>query len=86
LEKPEAQWFTQPENRRIIFQNLFRVQKMSITGSGACDIKLRFVLETQLNDDVSLRGFAWERIQSNDKLKTWIKVNLTPIGHIIQHD
>jgi CRISPR-associated endonuclease Csn1 len=86
MEKPEPQWFTQPENRKTILQNLFRVQKMSLNGPGACDIKFRSVLETQLNDDSSLRKFTWDRLTSNQPLKSWIKIQLNPIGHIVLHD
>ena len=82
-EIPEKDWFFQRENLNKINQNLFRVQKMSTAGK-SCDIVFRHQFETNLKDETPIRGLAWERIQSNNKLKSWIKIHLDKTGQIIR--
>jgi len=86
MEMPEKEWLLQPENRKVILQNLFRVQTISMIGESGCDVRFRQVLETQLRNDSSIRGTVWERISSNNQLKSWLKIQLNPIGHIVMHD
>jgi hypothetical protein len=50
----------------------------------ACYVVFRHQFETNLKDENTIRGLAWERIQSNDKLKTWRKIHLDKTGHIIR--
>lgn len=86
LEHDDA-WFKNPENYAEISPNLFRVQKFSkvkANNSYVRDYTFRHHLETTVtNNSSELRGIAWERIQSCEKLGGIVKVRVNHIGQIV---
>ncbi len=67
-----------PRNAALISPHLFRVQKIS---SG--DYYFRHHLETNVEEEKSLRGKTWERIQAIGKLSGIVKVRVNHIGQIV---
>ncbi|MBQ6962756.1 MAG: type II CRISPR RNA-guided endonuclease Cas9 [Paludibacteraceae bacterium] len=86
LEHDDA-WYKNPENYAEISPNLFRVQKFSkvkANNSYVRDYTFRHHLETTVtNNSSELRGIAWERIQSCEKLGGIVKVRVNHIGQIV---
>ncbi|MBZ0097849.1 MAG: hypothetical protein K8F30_02115, partial [Taibaiella sp.] len=73
-------------NKQLLSEYLYRVQKMSIKGNGlVIDIWFRHHLETQLNDGESFkqakRFYNVQSIGALDKL-TPLKVKITNLGNI----
>lgn len=68
-----------PDNATIISPHLFRVQKISRNY-----YVFRHHQETSVsNEDKSLRGITWERIQNIQKMRDVIKVRIDHLGHIV---
>ncbi len=67
-----------PKNYSLISPHLFRVQKLTTK----CYV-FRHHLETNVEDNPKLRGIAWERVQTVDKLNGVIKVRLNHLGQIV---
>lgn len=77
LDHDEA-WYKNPENYVVISPNLFRVQKLS-----SKYYVFRHHLETVVEENNTLRGVTWERIQNCDKLVGLLKVRINHIGKIV---
>lgn len=67
-----------PDNYALISPHLFRVQKLSTKY-----YMFRHHLETSVEENDSLRGITWERIQSTAKLRGIVKVRINHIGQIV---
>jgi len=80
-ETPNSSWFFQPENMNKIANNLFRIQNLSGENK-SCDIVFRQQFETTIQNKI--RAVSYERIQSTEKLKRWIKIHLDKTGQIIR--
>jgi CRISPR-associated endonuclease Csn1 len=70
---------TNPINYNVISQHLFRVQKIS-----TCNYVFRHHLETNVNEDKTLRNTTWIRIQTTNYLKGIVKVRVNHIGKIVR--
>lgn len=68
-----------PVNYNVISQHLFRVQKIS-----TCNYVFRHHLETNVNEDKTLRNTTWIRIQTTNYLKGIVKVRVNHIGKIVR--
>lgn len=75
-------------NKKIISNNLFRVQKLSIKGNGQMDVTFRSHLETALNDSqeakLSKRYYNIQSISALDSLNPR-KVKISNIGEMIHY-
>lgn len=69
---------TDESNYALISPHLYRVQKMS-----SCYYCFRHHLETTVEDNKDLKGFAWERITSLAKLNGIVKVRVNHLGKIV---
>lgn len=67
-----------PENYALISPNLFRVQKLA-----KGDYTFRHHLETNVEDKLLLKNFAWRRLSIRG-LKGIVKVRINHIGQIVQ--
>ena len=67
-----------PQNKRIISPNLFRVQKLATK-----NYMFRHHLETNVEENKSLRKVAWELLQTPAKLESIVKVRINHIGNIV---
>ncbi len=76
--------FLSIESRNKLSKKLFRVQTMSITESGAVDLRFRHHLETNPDYKNPLKGITWDRIRINQKLTELTKVRINHLGEIIQ--
>lgn len=65
-------------NYALISPHLFRVQKLS-----AGDYCFRHHLETQIEDDSSLKDVTWKRIKSLARMEGVIKVRIDHLGRIV---
>ena len=70
---------TNPKNFNLISPHLFRVQKLS-TGNYV----FRHHLETNVNEDKTLRNTTWIRIQTTNYLKGIVKVRLNHLGNVVK--
>ncbi len=67
-----------PENYTVVSRRLFRVQKLATK-----NYVFRHHLETNVDENPELRGLAWERIQTVDKLDGFVKVRINHLGQIV---
>ncbi len=67
-----------PENYEVVSKRLFRVQKLATKY-----YVFRHHLETNVDENPELRGLAWERIQTVDKLDGFVKVRINHLGQIV---
>ena len=75
-----------PENKKIISPNLFRVQTISVVKYGNSiirDFKFRHHLETNVEDKKELQGVTYQQIKSLSPLEKIIKVRINHIGDIV---
>lgn len=81
------EWLKDPNNFATISPNLFRVQKISkvkARNSFVREYGFRHHLETSVsNNNPTLRGITWEKIQSCEKLDKLVKVRINHIGQIV---
>ena len=68
-----------PNNKALISENLFRVQKIATK-----NYFFRHHLETQLIDHKKARTITWENIRSCNGLKNLVKIRLNHLGEIVQ--
>ncbi|GGZ61656.1 type II CRISPR RNA-guided endonuclease Cas9 [Mesonia mobilis] len=68
-----------PNNKVLISENLFRVQKIATK-----NYFFRHHLETQLIDHKKTRTITWENIRSCNGLKNLVKIRLNHLGEIVQ--
>ncbi len=76
-----------PKNKTLITSNLFRVQKLSKVSYGNSSVRdyvFRHHLETQLNNEKSLKGITYQSLKSLGHLKDIVKVRLNHLGDIVQ--
>src|SRR5690606_24308505 len=74
-----------PENKKVISPNLFRVQTISIVQYGnntIRDFKFRHHLETTVVDKKALQGVAYQQIKSLSPLDKIVKVRISHVGDI----
>lgn len=83
-EEKEVDFFDE-NNRKLISDKLFRVQKLSKNNSGVFQVDFRHHLETSVTrNDNELRTVSWERFQSNSYLERITKIRLNHLGQIIK--
>jgi CRISPR-associated endonuclease Csn1 len=70
-----------PDNKALISENLFRVQKFGSLLSG---FWFRKHLETQINNQKEMKGDTYKVIQSTIYLKDTVKIRLNHLGDIVQ--
>ncbi len=81
--KPGEVDFMDVNNRALIANHLYRVQKMSKKGSGETDIWFRHHLETKyVDDELSKKALRFINIRSVSKLKDFTKVRVNNLGEI----
>lgn len=71
------EWFKNPDNYYLISPNLFRVQKFTIK-----DYFFRHHLETNVQDNTSLKGITWRR-EGLSGIREIVKVRLNHVGEIV---
>lgn len=67
-----------PDNRKLISPNLFRVQKLATK-----NYMFRHHLETSVEEQLQLREVAYVNIRSTNPLKDIVKVRLNHLGDIV---
>ena len=67
-----------PKNKKIISENLFRVQKISTK-----DYSFRHHLETTVETNVILKEYTWKRVGPNG-IKGVVKVRINHLGDIVK--
>lgn len=75
-----------PDNKKEISKNLFRVQTISIVKYGNStirDFKFRNHIESMLNDNKLLNGKSYQQIKSLEPLRNIKKVRLNHLGDIV---
>ena len=75
-----------PNNKKRISPNLFRVQTISVVKYGnntVRDFKFRHHLETTVSDKKELQGITYQQIKSLEPLRRIIKVRTNHLGDII---
>lgn len=75
-----------PENKKLISPNLFRVQTISVVKYGnntVRDFKFRHHLEAELVDKKELQGIAFQQLKSLPPLKNIVKVRINHLGDIV---
>jgi CRISPR-associated endonuclease Csn1 len=75
-----------PENKKLISPNLFRVQKFSKITYGASTVRdyvFRHHLETKVDDNRFMKEIAYKSIKSLSYLEGIVKVRINHIGDII---
>ncbi|HTO38999.1 MAG TPA: type II CRISPR RNA-guided endonuclease Cas9 [Brumimicrobium sp.] len=75
-----------PENRKLISPNLFRVQTISVVKYGNAivrDFKFRHHLETAVEDKRELQGVTYNQLKSLPPLKGIVKVRINHLGEIV---
>lgn len=70
---------TNPMNYSLISPHLYRVQKLS-----TCNYVFRHHLETNVDENKSLRNTTWKRIQTTNYLKGIVKIRVNHIGRIVK--
>jgi CRISPR-associated endonuclease Csn1 len=76
-----------PENKKLISPNLFRVQKFSKLMYGNSVVRefvFRHHLETNIEDKNALETISYVRLQSLPPLEKIIKVRVNHIGQIVK--
>ena len=76
-----------PDNKALVSENLFRVQKFSLIYYGnSCvrDYVFRHHLETQLKNSKETKDITWYALKSSKQLKNIVKVRLNHLGDIVQ--
>lgn len=67
-----------PQNKKLISPNLFRVQKF-----GVKDYWFRYHLETKINDDIKLNEWSYKRRRNPQSISNVIKVRINHLGDIV---
>jgi CRISPR-associated endonuclease Csn1 len=96
LERPHEENelnFYESKNRKLISDKLFRLQKMTLKGSGQFVVTFRHHLETQVLrkdrdgksiDEKGLKEVAWIEIASRKDLKRLTKIRVNHLGDIVK--
>jgi len=83
-EENEIDFFNR-KNRKLLSDKLFRLQKMSKSGSGRFLVDFRHHLETTVNrSDLALKNITWITISKNSDLGRLTKIRIDHLGEIIK--